>query len=150
MGTMDSTKMNVSEAVLDFRVAPEPQTSRLVRHSVTEFARAHGVCEDDLAHFLIALGEAIANAVEHGHPETPVEIEVRVGGDRIIATVQDGGAGFSADAIADAEFPGIDAERGRGLPIMRSCCDIFAVKTEAGRGTAVVLGRYLRDHTEVA
>jgi hypothetical protein len=33
---------------------------------------------------------------------------------------------------------------------MRRCCDIFAVKTEPGKGTAVVLGRYLRTAEAVA
>lgn len=142
--------MNSSEAVLDFRVAPQPQVSRTVRGSVTEFARGNGVSEDDLAHFLIALGEALANAIEHGHADSPIDIEVRIGKDRIIATVQDGGVGFAAEVISEAALPSDCAERGRGLPIMRRCCDIFALKTEPGKGTAVVLGRYLRDREAVA
>jgi hypothetical protein len=33
---------------------------------------------------------------------------------------------------------------------MRSCCEIFALKTEPGKGTAVVLGRYLKATAPVA
>jgi anti-sigma regulatory factor (Ser/Thr protein kinase) len=143
--------VDISEAVLDFRVAPQPHASRIVRDRVSKFALEHGVGDEDLAHFLIALGEALANAIEHARADGPVEIEVRVGCDRILATVQDSGIGFPADdVIAKAQFPGSDSERGRGLPIMRSCCEIFALKTEPGKGTAVVLGRYLKAPGAVA
>jgi anti-sigma regulatory factor (Ser/Thr protein kinase) len=143
--------VDTSEAVLDFRVAPQPHASRIVRDRVSKFALENGVGEDDLAHFLIALGEALANAIEHACADAPVEIELRIGHDRILATVQDSGIGFPADvAIAQAHFPESDSERGRGLPIMRSCCEIFALKTEPGKGTAVVLGRYLKTPKAVA
>jgi anti-sigma regulatory factor (Ser/Thr protein kinase) len=46
--------------------------------------------------------------------------------------------------VVEPSLPGADAERGRGLPIMRRCSDIFAIRSEPGRGTAVVLGRYLQ------
>jgi serine/threonine-protein kinase RsbW len=144
------TTVDTSEAVLDFRVAPQPHASRIVRDRISKFALDNGVGDDDLAHFLIALGEALANAIEHARANDPVEIEVRIGCDRIIATVQDSGVGFPADVISRAQFPGSDSERGRGLPIMRSCCEIFALKTEPGKGTAVVLGRYLKAPAPVA
>jgi anti-sigma regulatory factor (Ser/Thr protein kinase) len=60
-----------------------------------------------------------------------------------MATVIDSGAGFSTEG-PEAELPDALSERGRGLPIMRSCTDIFAVHSVPGKGTAVILGRYLR------
>ncbi len=136
--------MATHDAVLDFRVPPQPHLSRVVREGVTDFARAHAVGEDDLAHFLTALGEAIANAIEHSHASAAIEIEVRIGDDRILATVQDTGIGFDPGLITEPSLPDPTAERGRGLPIMRRCSDIFAVKSQPGQGTAVVLGRYFR------
>ncbi len=132
------------EAIVDFRVAPQAHLSRVVREGVMDFARSHGVCEDDLAHFLTALGEALANAIEHARAEGPIVIEVRVRHDRILASVQDNGIGFASQLVVDPQLPTPDAERGRGLPIMRRCCDIFALNSSPGKGTAVVLGRYLR------
>ena len=44
-----------------------------------------------------------------------------------------------ADALPDDL-----SERGRGLPIMRRCCDSFSLRTTRGGGTTVVLGRTLR------
>ena len=136
----------LADAVLDFRVPPKPHLSRVVREGVTDFACAHGIDGDDLAHFLTALGEALANAIEHARADGPISIEIRVSHDRIVGTVQDNGIGFAAAAttIANVALPSVDSERGRGLPIMRRCCDIFAITSEPGRGTAVVIGRYIR------
>ena len=136
--------MNTSEAVLDFRVRPEPHRSRGARDAIVDFARSNGVGEDDLAYFATAVGEALANAVEHARAEVPIAVEVRVAPDRILALVQDSGVGFEAGVVAEPALPEPDAERGRGLPIMRRCCDIFALNSSPGKGTAVVLGRYLR------
>jgi len=102
------------------------------------------VGEDDLSHFLTAMGEALANAIEHARCDAPIEIECRVGRGQIVATVTDGGIGFAGDSTAAGELPDATSERGRGLLIMRRCSDIFDVKSVPGKGTAVRLGRYLR------
>jgi anti-sigma regulatory factor (Ser/Thr protein kinase) len=136
--------MSISEAVLDFRVAPLPHLSRIVRERVIEFARFHAIGEDDLAYFLTALGEAVANAIEHALADQPILIEVKIDDECIVATVQDNGIGFACEKLVEPNLPEIHAERGRGLPIMRRCSDIFDVRSEPGCGTAVVVGRYLQ------
>ena len=131
-------------AILDFRVQPQPQLSRVVREAVAKFGRQHEIAEEDLEHFLTALGEAVANAIEHAHARQPIRIEVRLHADRIVATVEDDGIGFRPIDLAEPSLPDPTAERGRGLPIMRRCSDIFTIDSTPGKGTAVVLGRYLR------
>jgi len=110
------------------------------------FAASLDVCSDDLRDFLTALGEALANAMEHAASTESIEVTCwLVGDDQFLATVVDRGRGFSMSAPElDPRLPGLEAERGRGLPIMRRCTDIFAVRSEPGKGTSVVLGRYLR------
>lgn len=140
--------MGHAEAALDFRVPANPQFSRIVRESTTNLARAHGVDGDDFAQFLTALGEAVANAIEHAKADRPIEIEVRISLDRIVGIVRDEGVGFSSSKGALAvDLPPGDAERGRGLPIMRRCSDIFSVESVPGGGTAVIVGRFLRDRS---
>lgn len=133
-----------TDAVLDFRVLPQPHLCAVVRQGVADFARSHGVVEEDLTHILTALGEALANAIEHAGGQEPIDVEIRVGSDRIVATVMDSGIGFPSEIASPPDLPEPSAERGRGLPIMRRCTDIFAIRSLPGRGTAVVLGRYLR------
>jgi anti-sigma regulatory factor (Ser/Thr protein kinase) len=145
--------MKAPEEVLHFRVRPEPRASRAVRAGVAQFGREHGVSDDDLDLFLTALGEAIANAVEHGARNSravSIDVEVRIGGDRIIGHVQDDGDGFTPPSVAEPSLPDATSERGRGLPIIRRCSDFFAVTSSPGKGTAVLLGRYFRPEDDVA
>ncbi len=131
--------------MLNFRVPADPEVSRIVREGTVDFARSRRVGEDDLAQFLTALGEAVANAVEHACPQHPIVVQVRLEDDLIVACVEDDGVGFTSEELAFApELPPLDAERGRGFAIMRGCSDIFNVKSAPGKGTSIVLGRYLR------
>jgi len=139
-----SNEMAKPEAILDLTIPPQPHLSRAVRKGVGEFAGAHGVGEDDLTHFLTAIGEALANAIEHARSQDAIEIKVRIGVDRIVGTVHDNGVGFRTESLAEGNPADIATERGRGLPIMRRCSDIFSLHSVPGEGTAVAVGRYLR------
>jgi anti-sigma regulatory factor (Ser/Thr protein kinase) len=110
------------------------------------FAASYHLETDDLRDFLTALGEALANSMEHAGSTDAIEVTCwLVGDDQFLATVVDRGKGFTmATPELEPRLPGLEAERGRGLPIMRRCTDIFAVRSEPGKGTAVILGRYLR------
>jgi serine/threonine-protein kinase RsbW len=144
MGTTRTKVMAPSEAVLDFRVPPEPHVARVVREGVAEFAESHGISHEDVAQFLTALGEALANAIEHARTTAPIAVEVRIDRQSIVATVADDGIGFPADQLTEPLLPDPAAERGRGLAIMRTCCDIFSIESESGKGTSIVIGRHLR------
>ncbi|GAC1308680.1 MAG: hypothetical protein NVSMB21_14270 [Vulcanimicrobiaceae bacterium] len=136
--------MLTTEAILDLQVPPRPQLSRVVREAVTDFGARYHVDDVDLELFLTALGEAVANAIEHAQAEQPICIHVRRLNDRIVATVEDTGVGFRPDDVDGTRLPDPTAERGRGLPIMRRCSDILTIESIPGKGTAVVIGRYLR------
>jgi stage II sporulation protein AB (anti-sigma F factor) len=133
-------------ARLRLRVPPDPQLGRYVREQVLAFASALDIPESDLCDFLTALGEALANAMEHSGAREPIEVSVwLVGSDQLIATIVDRGIGFepAGSAATEPNLPDSLAERGRGLPIMRSCSDIFSVRSSPGHGTAVTLGRFV-------
>lgn len=115
-----------------------------MRHQVLSFAGGHEIDDRKLEDFIFAVGEALANAIEHSRTSDVIEVHCQIEDDKILATIVDSGAGFASDPIANVSLPDTLTERGRGLPIMRRCTDIFAVHSVPGRGTAVVLGRYLR------
>lgn len=131
------------EAVLDFRMPPQPQFCRAARHRVADFARSRGVEERDIAELLTALGEALVNAVEHGRSSEPIAINCRIEGAYITAIVEDRGVGFDSAISAGSLIPGPFCERGRGLAIMRRCTDELAVSSLPGKGTSVTLRRLL-------
>jgi anti-sigma regulatory factor (Ser/Thr protein kinase) len=144
LGRNHDKEMAPSEAVLDFRVPPVPHVARAVRDGVAEFAQARGVGREDLGHFLSALGEALANAIEHSRATEPIAVQVRIDRESIVATIADNGVGFPVERFAEPCLPDPGAERGRGLPIMRRCCDIFSIQSERDKGTSIVLGRYFQ------
>lgn len=128
-----------------FHVPAVPRSSGTVREGVSVFARRMRVPDTDLSEFLSALGEALANAIEHarGGADAPIKVQCQVSRDRIVATVRDFGVGFSQH-LGTLEAPTGPIERGRGFVIMRRFSDIFGVRSVPGGGTFVVVGRYLR------
>ena len=129
---------------LKVRIPPNARLSGSVRREVLSFAGSLEISRDELEEFICAVGEALANALEHAGNGDMIEVRCQIEDDKILATIVDSGSGFKDGPVTDVSLPDALAERGRGLPIMRRCTDIFAVHSVPGRGTAVVLGRYLR------
>lgn len=128
---------------LTVRIPPNAQFGKNVREEVTAYVNQFRISPLELEEFIFAIGEALSNAIEHSGSSDVIEVHCQLEGDKIIATVIDSGRGFLTDLHPAAPLPDDLAERGRGLPIMRRCTDIFAVHSIPGKGTAVVLGRYL-------
>lgn len=127
---------------LNLRVPADPRYARTVRDALAGFAHLHGVAPDDLDSLMFAVGEALANAIEHATTSGDIEIECRVDEREIVATVTDEGRGISSAKIPQGVAPLPEAlhERGRGIPIMQRCTDIFSIESLPGRGTAITLG----------
>jgi anti-sigma regulatory factor (Ser/Thr protein kinase) len=124
-------------------IAPSHRNAAFARDRLEVFCRANGVPEDDLYTFVIAAGEALANALEHGHAGEMVEVLAVTTAIGIYVAVVDEGRGMSPPR-GSAELPSPDSERGRGFPMMRRCTDLFAVRARPGAGTTIVLGRHFR------
>ncbi len=128
-------------ATLDLRVAPDARQSAVVRRRILDFAAEHRIELARMHDFITALGEAFANAVEHAQtPDVAISVWI-VQPNRLFATVTDRGIGFHQNGgQTRAQLPANSSERGRGLPIMRSCTDVFSIRSTPGVGTCVVLG----------
>jgi len=133
---------------LKVRIPPNARFGKSVRDQVVTFANRFQINRTELDEFVFAIGEALANAIEHSHSSDVIEVRCQVEGDKIVATVIDSGAGFETGTLSKITLPNELSERGRGLPIMRRCTDIFAVHSIPGKGTAVVLGRYLHRNSD--
>ncbi|MDQ2680670.1 MAG: ATP-binding protein [Candidatus Eremiobacteraeota bacterium] len=125
------------------RIPPNARFGKNVREEVIDYANQSHIGRSELEEFVFAVGEALANAIEHSGSSDVIEVRCQIEDDKIIATVIDSGCGFVTDPHPAVSLPDELAERGRGMPIMRRCTDIFAVHSIPGKGTAVVLGRYL-------
>jgi len=134
--------------VLRLRIPPEARLGGKVRRAVSSFAAQADVVPDDLQEFMFALGEALANAIEHAQSRDAIEVRCFVENEKILGAVVDSGTGLPAELTAGATLPDPLSERGRGLPIIRRCSDLFAIHSEPSKGTAVVVGRYLRKNAD--
>ena len=74
-----------------------------------------------LVDFEVAIGEALANAVEHGGGDSLL-VSCRRDADRIVVDIKDEGTGFAADRIRVTRAPS-GAPRGYGLFIMHKIAD---------------------------
>ncbi|BDE07331.1 hypothetical protein WPS_26070 [Vulcanimicrobium alpinum] len=134
-------------ASLRLRVPPDPRYGRYVRDRVAGFAQSHGVPEIDVAEFVTAVAEGLANAIEHSGASDSIEVACwLVGGDQLFATVVDYGQGFEPPetVLTEPALPDVMSERGRGLPLMKKFTDLFSVRSTPGKGTSVILGRSVR------
>jgi anti-sigma regulatory factor (Ser/Thr protein kinase) len=109
------------------------------------FAETAGIREADVGDFMAAVGEALANAIEHAHTLEPIEVSAWLLDDRLFAAVRDRGVGFPVNdrSLAKA-LPDAFAERGRGLPIMQRFADVCNVRSAPGEGTRVTLGLHVK------
>jgi anti-sigma regulatory factor (Ser/Thr protein kinase) len=91
-----------------------------------------GVEPDQVVDVLIAAGEAVANAIEHGHRERPggtVSLHATAVVDRLRVTVTDTGAWKAPREVADLN-------RGRGITLMRGLTEDLTIHSNDA-GTTV-------------
>ena len=135
--------------VLRLAIPPLPRFAGTVRTALCSFAGVHSLGPIDLENLIFALGEAIANAIQHADTVEAIEITAHVSGDSIFVRVADRGRGIAVPPRERVSFPSVFAERGRGFAIMQRCTDFLEVDSRPGNGTVVTLGRYRRSGQEL-
>jgi stage II sporulation protein AB (anti-sigma F factor) len=135
--------------VLQLRIPPLPRYAVAARSALSVFAGEQRLAAADLENLMFALGEAIANAIQHSHSAESIDVRIRADGDCVIVTVTDRGLGFSSPPRGCIPLPSVFAEAGRGFAIMQRCTDFLDVQSDPGTGTVVTLGRRRRDSQEL-
>ncbi len=108
-----------------------PRNATKARRAVVTYLTSVGVGESDLADLEQAVGEAIANAVEHGFREgSYFEIRATVEDGTLRIEVEDDGPGFEPQNMSEPR-----SLRGFGITVMR---------TLVGRVTFLKRGRLIR------
>jgi anti-sigma regulatory factor (Ser/Thr protein kinase) len=128
---------------LTFSISSTPQAAKLIRNAVDRFISKRYPQSDASRELLLALGEALANAIEHGASTQDIIVTVLARGSEVEITVQDHGPGFTICIPALKSLPPCDSERGRGFPIIASCTDSLEIDTRPGSGTRLIFTRKL-------
>ena len=135
---------NPGSPTLPVRIPPDARHARTVRDALIAFSSFHGVSDADLEAMIFAVGEALANAIEHGAPAKDIDVDVAIEVDLINARVIDQGSGLARSPVGLAPLPDGLCERGRGIPIMQRFADHVDMQSIPGKGTVVTLVRYRR------
>jgi anti-sigma regulatory factor (Ser/Thr protein kinase) len=111
-----------------FEFSAIPFAVPMVRHALRRYAHRMRLDEDRTFALITAVGEAMANAVEHAYDGPAGNVRVRVvhDGGVFVATIEDFGRWKPAEK---------HEERGRGLPLMRALADAVEIRTDHQRTT---------------
>jgi anti-sigma regulatory factor (Ser/Thr protein kinase) len=129
-----------------FRCSQNPADANTVSRARTAFGgwlQQHCPLTTTTAHdVLLAVNEALANAVEHAYAGTSGNVDLTasydVAHDTLTATVEDYGHWRPPNATADPRF----SRRGRGLVLMRALAEDTAIESSE-TGTRVSLTWHL-------
>jgi anti-sigma regulatory factor (Ser/Thr protein kinase) len=131
-----------SSSTLHLRIPPNPLLGKMVRNEILAYARSNGI-DGVLGDFMFAIGEALSNAFAHAPKADAIDIFCELDDGQIFVRIKDSGPGMRETPTSVFPDPDSLIEGGRGIPIMRHCADVFAVKSMPGVGTEVVLARHI-------
>lgn len=94
---------------------------------VDEICQFYNIGDEHYGNILVALTEAVTNAIYHGNrlnPEKAVKFHYETKANNLCFTVQDEGDGYNPDTLPDPTAPeNINVENGRGVFLMRKLSD---------------------------
>jgi serine/threonine-protein kinase RsbW len=124
------------------KISSNAQNLRLVERLVEDVCEVYGVNEDCYGNMLIAVTEAVNNAIYHGNKCDPGKT-VRIGfetseDNKLVFSITDEGAGFDHTTLPDPTDPtNLDKVSGRGVFLMSSLSDSITFEQN---GRRVLLG----------
>jgi anti-sigma regulatory factor (Ser/Thr protein kinase) len=121
------------------RLHGDPEPTRTLRRVLDEIGARYGVARDDLFELKVAATEALTNAIKGAGKPHGVDVAVEPHAGAIDVEVRNRGAfRLSTATLAD-----VDAEGGRGIPLMFALVDEVEFASTA-RGTRVRIRKRFR------
>lgn len=114
----------------------------VARAIAAESMRVLGVHETCIGDLQVALTEAAANVLDHSQGEDDYEVSVGIDDEVCVVEVYDRGRGFDAAELGRMNAEP-DAERGRGIQLMRTLVDGVKFESRPEAGTVVHLVKKL-------
>lgn len=117
--------MTTADKILKF--ASSTENIRIVENLVDELVAEYSINEEFYGNILIALTEAVNNAIVHGNkldPDKQVMLTCKAEDNKLIFEIEDEGPGFDYDNLPDPTAPeNIEKPNGRGVFLMRNLAD---------------------------
>lgn len=127
-------------APLQMTFAPQAGELAATRAALRGWLRRVGVGGEQAQNVLIAAGEAVANAIEHGHRdgrEGAITLTATAHSDQVRVTVADNGTWKTPD-------PEANTHRGRGIALMRAFMNDVDIRPAAAGTTVELTARIAR------
>ncbi|MBL0328050.1 MAG: ATP-binding protein [Bacteroidetes bacterium] len=122
------------------RIASRAENIILVERMVEDVCDLFNISEDYYGNILVAITEAVNNAIYHGNQANPkknIDIFFKSFPDHVSFIVKDEGKGFNYDNLPDPTNPeNIENPNGRGVFLMRNLADKVSFEDN---GSKVVL-----------
>jgi serine/threonine-protein kinase RsbW len=111
----------------NIKISSNTNNLRLVERLIDDVCQIYNVNEDSYGNILIAVTEAVNNAINHGNQNNPnkfVNIGFESQNQKLVFSVTDEGPGFNYDDLPDPTDPAnIDKISGRGVFLMKHLSD---------------------------
>lgn len=109
------------------KISSKPENLRLVEAMIDNVCQSNKVNEDRYGNILIAVTEAVNNAIYHGNKNDPGKIVYIVferSGKELSFNIKDEGEGFDYQNLPDPTDPAhLDKVNGRGVFLMKNLSD---------------------------
>ena len=118
------------------------------RTAAAAFAAQLDPTLEELGDIKTAVSEAVTNAIVHGYPDTLGRIAMRlriIKGNTLEISIRDWGRGIAdvQQAMTPLFSTGGEERSGMGFTIMGSFMDKLRVRSSPGKGTTVVMQRFI-------
>ena len=118
------------------------------RTAAAAFAAQLDPTLEELGDIKTAVSEAVTNAIVHGYPDTLGRIAIRlriIKGNTLEISIRDWGRGIAdvQQAMTPLYTTGGEERSGMGFTIMGSFMDKLRVRSSPGKGTTVVMQRFI-------
>ncbi|MQA98821.1 MAG: hypothetical protein GEU78_00775 [Actinobacteria bacterium] len=143
--------MGRTEKMISLAITNDPARAADARRFVRGFLMDIEASDDDVFEALVAVEEAISNAVRHsGRPpgDGIIEIRCKYLPAEFVVQVVDDGPGFDYEQARVEQAPDPLAPGGRGLFLMNKLMDRVVVEPSRS-GTVVTMTRYLNGRDDV-
>ena len=117
---------------LFFRLPLVPVRLMRARQRINDYLHQHGVAEDDIDDVVLAVDEAMTNAVRHSGSHDNLQVSLWFEGRDLRILVKDDGHGFAVGSFDPARTPEVMASGGRGLFLIAQVMDDLELVSDHG------------------
>lgn len=113
--------------IQNIELSSKPESLIQIENYVDEVCECYDINEDNYGNILIALTEAVNNAITHGNhlnPNKKVSLKMHTTESDVFFTIEDEGDGFDFNNVADPTLPqNLQKLNGRGIFLIKSLAD---------------------------